>query len=44
LAGVGERRVAYRVLVGKHERERDHLEDPDIVTAPETHCSLLLDW
>jgi len=26
----GERKVAYRILVGKPEGERDHLEDPGV--------------
>jgi hypothetical protein len=30
VACMGERRGVYRVLVGKPERERDHLEDPGL--------------
>jgi hypothetical protein len=33
----GEKRGAYRVLVGKRE-ERDHLEDPDV------HWKMILKW
>jgi len=30
VARMGERKVAYRILVGKPEGERDHLEDPGV--------------